>query len=120
MLDPVTFVLPIPPSVNNLFINTRSGRVSGSAYKRWRQEAGWAIKLGCGAFVPPLLTGIVGVKITAPLNRRRDLDNALKPLLDILVRMEVISDDNLIDDLHIVRAGVGDTVRVEICRLVPA
>jgi len=109
------FVLPIPPSVNNLFVNRagklHGGRAKGSDYKRWLHDAGWALKVAGGV---PNVPGIVRVLIEAPLNRRRDLDNALKPLLDLLVKMSVIADDNLIDDLRIVRAGTGDNVTVSI------
>jgi hypothetical protein len=119
----VILTLPIPPSANNLFVNgsgavvgqrRRFGRMLGVPYKLWLHDAGWAIKLQCGAFAAPLIPGLVSVDIRAPLNRRRDLDNALKPTLDLLVRMGIISDDNLIDDLRIRRAGTGDQVTIEI------
>lgn len=108
------FELPIPPSVNNLFVNRagklHGGRAKGSDYKRWLHDAGWTIKIGLPHHVP----GIVRVLIEAPLNRRRDLDNVLKPLLDLLVKMAVIVDDSLIDDLRIVRVGTGDKCVVSI------
>lgn len=111
----VRLLLPTPPSTNNLFIN-RCGALAGRGktvgYKLWLHEAGWLIKQQLGAFSPPLVAGIVAVDILAPLNRRRDLDNALKALLDLIVKMGIISDDNLIDDLRIRRAGVGDKMVV--------
>lgn len=112
----VRLTLPIPPSANNLFVNAGrvQGRRKGVPYRLWLHEAGWAIKLQAGALEPPLIPGIVAVDIRAPLNRRRDLDNALKGLLDILVRQGIISDDNLIDDLRIRRAGTDDKMTVEI------
>lgn len=113
----VRLLLPIPPSTNNLYVNRRgslSGRRKGAEYALWLHAAGWAVKLQAGAFMPPLISGLVAVDIQAPLNRRRDLDNSLKALLDLLVKMCIISDDNLIDDLRIRRAGTGTKMTVEV------
>ena len=38
-----------------------------------------------------------------PDKRRRDLDNILKALLDSLVHAGVLIDDEIIDELHIIR-----------------
>jgi Holliday junction resolvase RusA-like endonuclease len=114
----IEFTVPIPPSTNNLFVNRagklHGGRAKGPFYKIWLQEAGWEIKRQR----VPLITGIVAVVIDAPLNRRRDLDNALKPLLDLLVRQQVLKDDNLIDDLRIRRSGVGNQVTISIEQMI--
>ena len=105
MAEPVCrLLLPIPPSVNNLFVNKRTGgRVKAAAYKAWLAEAWWEIKLQRPPHHPPLVT-CLRVLIEAPLGQNRDLDNALKPILDALVKMGVIADDSLVDDLRIVRA----------------
>jgi Holliday junction resolvase RusA-like endonuclease len=67
------------------------------------------------------MSGPLRVLIEAPLNRRRDLDNALKPILDILGcgknGLRIIVDDNMIDDLRIIRAGMGDKCVVSIWSL---
>lgn len=41
--------------------------------------------------------------IEAPLNRKRDLDNVLKPTLDLLVAMQLISDDRYVDQITLMR-----------------
>ena len=111
--------VPIPPSANNLFINVggavRGRRARGPDYKRWLHDAGWLIKTQVQpAEGAALVPGIVRVLIEAPLNRRRDLDNALKPLLDLMVKMHIIDNDCWIDDLRIVRIGTGDQVTISI------
>ena len=118
--DPAArFTCPIAPSVNNLFVNrggqlaTRakgSGRVKGADYRRWLHDAGWTIKLQ----KPPPVAGLVAILIEAPLHRRRDLDNALKPCLDLIVKLGLIEDDNLVDDLRIARAGFGADMTISI------
>jgi Holliday junction resolvase RusA-like endonuclease len=112
------FTCPIGPSVNNLFVNrsgaVRGGRFRGSDYRRWLQDAGWTVKLQKQPPVP----GIVAMLIEAPLHRRRDLDNALKAIIDLTVNLGLIENDNLIDDLHIVRRGTeGDSCTVSIWAL---
>ena len=118
------FTVPIPPSANNLFPSGahRMGggerhRLKAAAYKDWLRDAGWEIKGQRAVTVAPM-TGLLRVLIEAPLHRRRDLDNALKPLLDLLGcgknGMRIIVDDSLIDDLRIVRTRTGDKVTISI------
>jgi crossover junction endodeoxyribonuclease RusA len=92
-----TFLLPFPPSVNNLFSHNKSTgkRFISENYKSWRTEAGWALK----AQNPQKTTGRVRVTIIAvrPDKRKRDIDNITKAINDLLVSFEVIEDDCLID-----------------------
>jgi crossover junction endodeoxyribonuclease RusA len=64
----------------------------------------------------PKMDGRLSVAIVAhpPDNRRRDLDNMMKGLLDGLVHAQVIEDDSQIDRLSIQRGVVckGGKVRV--------
>jgi Holliday junction resolvase RusA-like endonuclease len=104
---PVRLNLPVPPSTNNLFVTSQSRRRRSEGYRRWLHDAGWRLKLQ----LPPTaamcatVMGPVRVRIEAGLARRRDLDNAIKAILDLLVRHRVIEDDSLVDDLHILRMG---------------
>jgi crossover junction endodeoxyribonuclease RusA len=83
--------LPLPPSVNRLWRSNR-GRVHRSApYASWLKEAGRVLLQQR----PKRLTGWVRISIAAglPDRRRRDLDNLLKALLDLLVQHQVIETD---------------------------
>ena len=53
----------------------------------------------------PQFTGRMRVSLRAapPDKRRRDLDNILKALLDSLVHANVLADDELVDELTIIR-----------------
>jgi crossover junction endodeoxyribonuclease RusA len=92
-----TFLLPFPPSVNNLFSHnkTTGKRFISDNYKKWRTEAGWALK----SQNPQKTSGQVRVRIIAvrPDKRRRDIDNITKAINDLLVQFEVIEDDCLIE-----------------------
>lgn len=43
----------------------------------------------------------VSISLVRPDRRRRDIDNLLKPLLDLLVRSGLLADDSFVHDLHI-------------------
>jgi Holliday junction resolvase RusA-like endonuclease len=103
----VRVCLPVPPSTNNLFTSGGGRRIKAPAYRAWLHEAGWRLKTQ----LPPtsatyaIVMGPVRVRIEAGLAQKRDLDNAIKGILDLLVRHRVIEDDSLVDDLHILRMG---------------
>ena len=83
--------LPFPPSLNGLFNNTRRGRAKTKAYEKWINAAGMGLMIQR----PHKHEGAVSISIVAnpPDRRKRDLDNLLKPVLDLLVRHQVIKDD---------------------------
>jgi crossover junction endodeoxyribonuclease RusA len=106
-LPQLRLVIPIPPSSNNLFLNVNGrvagkSRVKGAKYRAWLHDAGWAARAAAGSchFARP-----VRILVEADLSGRRDLDNALKPILDLLVYMHILADDSLVNDLRIVRRG---------------
>lgn len=108
-----TFRLPLPPTVNHYFLERV---VFSKKFKKYvilktpgprgvefRTQVGQALM---AQRIPlRVLTGklMIGVMVMAEDRRRRDLDNLLKPLLDALVRAELITDDSEIDYLTIER-----------------
>lgn len=117
----LTLRFPVCPSTNNLFANRRSGgRTKTPAYRRWQDDAGWAIKLQRPTPVP----GRIAVLIELP-SARMDVDN-IKPVLDLLsppmgskkTGLSIIGDDRLVDDLRVVRvSGADEMMVVSIWRL---
>jgi Holliday junction resolvase RusA-like endonuclease len=96
-----TVRLPVPPSTNALFVTfkQRGGieRAKTKEYKAWIEAAGWALNVQR----PQPIKGRVTVRIAVPKNNRRDLDNHLKAVLDLLVGHSLIEDDRKIDNLQI-------------------
>lgn len=86
-------MLPWPPSVNQCFANVPGkGRVKTKAYKDWRYQAGWLIKISM-AKAPKMGRYSVKIEATRQGKRRRDIDNFIKPIVDALVESGVVPDD---------------------------
>lgn len=100
-----------PPSVNQMY-RTYRGRMLLS--KRGREFMSSALaELG---YCHTTLTCRLAVTITVypPDRRRRDLDNLLKGVLDLLTKGQVMVDDSQIDDLRIIRDTVHPGGKLEI------
>lgn len=113
----VDVTLPWPPSVNTYWRHPNKGALAGRHLisdkgRKYRAIVKWE------CYDIEQVTGRVGVTIIAhpPDNRRRDLDNILKGVLDGLTHAGVIEDDSMIDALLVVRAEVtaGGCVHVNV------
>lgn len=84
--------IPVPPSVNAMYANSRNGRGRGryktASYKQWIDEAGWEIK----AQNPAPVTGKYRLRISLP-PIRGDADNRVKAVADLLVSLRLTPDD---------------------------
>ena len=83
--------VPVPPSVNNAYANLYGkGRVPTKKLRQWRMHAGWV--LNQQKF--PHFVATVDVEISVPRRgRNADIDNRIKPILDLLTEHRLISDD---------------------------
>lgn len=93
-ISPIYLELPFPPSVNNLFINGKAGkgRFPSPTYRAWKTEASLRAHLSSSQRIE----GPFAVQINAvrPDRRRRDIDNLIKPLVDLLVSQGIVTDDS--------------------------
>jgi len=89
--DVVTIRLPMPPSANACWANVEKvGRVRSTAYRRWSKLAVQELQAQQAGRV----AGKFAVVITARrTKRKRDIDNIIKPLLDLLSGV-VTADDS--------------------------
>jgi Holliday junction resolvase RusA-like endonuclease len=85
--------LPWPPTANNMFNQTRSGRrFISEGYQEWRDLAAAhllgqrPVKMDCSVALE--------IFLTAPDKRKWDPDNRIKPIFDVLVSHKIIEDDN--------------------------
>lgn len=108
------FELPYPPSVNHYWRRVGRRMLISREGRQYRERV-FALLAARGA--KPLTGRLeVVVQVFTPDRRRRDLDNAMKGLLDSLEHAGVYGDDSQIDRLVIERTHVvpGGKVIVEI------
>lgn len=87
-----TFTIPKPPSANGLFANVPGkGRIKTRSYKAWIKEAGWVLRIAR----VKAATGRVRVRleVETPKAPKADIDNIVKPVMDLLKTAGVIADD---------------------------
>lgn len=97
--------LPVAPSVNNLFISVGKKRIKSDGYRQWQTAAGWQLNL---MRVSPFGAQPTDIRLMVPNNNRRDLDNYLKPVLDLLVAHKIIADDRFVRRITVERHDDAD------------
>jgi len=85
--------LPYPPSVNGMFSSIGRRRVKSKRYKEWIDDATMAV---LSQRKGKRITGRIAVSISSvkPDKRKRDVDNIIKPILDLLTSTQTILDDS--------------------------
>lgn len=94
-LTQLKFHLPYPPSVWDLYQGWGKTRRLAKSYEKWRRDAGYFIKA-------PELPVSVPFSIYIALkrqNKRQDIDNRAKAVVDCLQHYKVIKNDNLCERL---------------------
>lgn len=105
----ISIDLPYPPSVNGLYAG-KDRRYTSPKYAEWKSKAAQAMSSA------PMLDGPVRVTytFTRPDKRKRDLGNLEKPVSDFLVKMSVIEDDCLIEEIKLKWGETAKGCRVEV------
>ena len=92
------FTIPLPPVTKKnhqqIIVNKKTGRpmvIPSKQYREYEKECGWFVQ-GKGEKINEPVT--VKCLFYMPTKRRVDLANLLNAILDILVKYEVIADDN--------------------------
>jgi len=113
----MTFTLPWPPSTNTYWRHPTRGALAGRHLisEAGRQYRATVQQQLVTTFNKPI-TGRLGIEIKAspPDNRRRDLDNILKALLDSITHAGVIEDDSQFDAIAIARLPSEKPGRVDV------
>ncbi len=98
-------VLTMPPSANASYRNvTGIGRARTKAYRDWRNNA--VLSIFAQVRADKRVSGRCAITIEIPSSTRLDLDNALKPIIDALVKSNRIDDDRHVWAIHATRAAV--------------
>jgi len=99
----INILLPWPPTVNTYYTIARGRKILSKRGRNYKKDA-W-LELPNGG---ETLTGRLEVNIDAypPDKRRRDIDNIVKPILDVLTDAKVWEDDSQVDILRIRRKQI--------------
>lgn len=99
---------PVPPSANKLY--SRSSKqgsyvYKSAEYKQWLGEMTNHLLAYRWLDVDYALSeeGPYEISICANIDRRRDIDNLVKPILDALQYNQIIKNDNLVDKIGVSR-----------------
>lgn len=98
----IEFLLPIPPSTNNLYFNLpKGGRAKTAEYNNWLKFAKIELIRAFKAQGSPVIDLKQKMRLTARVgcNYQRDLTNVLKPAEDALVAFLPIPDDRYNDEV---------------------
>jgi len=91
--------IPLPPSANTMWRNVKGRTLLSKKYREWRTEAASQIVF---YQAPRKILGPVSIFIKARRPRRNaDIDNRIKPILDLLEEVGVIENDNQVEFLCI-------------------
>lgn len=91
----IRLALPYPPSVWDMYVGWGKTRRISPEYEKWLRDAGYFIR---GIKEPIAVPFALSVALKRP-NKRQDIDNRAKPLLDALQHYGVIKNDNLCERL---------------------
>jgi crossover junction endodeoxyribonuclease RusA len=108
------FTLPVlPPSANRIWRRSGSRIHKSSAYTNWLSASAMFAK----GQRPKAVSGPYKLTIAAvrPDKRRRDIDNLIKPISDLLVSIGIVRDDSDCDMVSArwVTRGEGVSIRIE-------
>lgn len=96
----IRFEVDVPPSTNNLYANASGRRVKSATYTRWISHAGWEAKSQTAG---EAISGPWKISIAANLNGRRDISNIIKPIEDLAVRLNLVTDDRHCQEVRAIR-----------------
>lgn len=109
----ITLHLSYPPSANRIWRKSKGRIYRAPNYVNWLEREGWNIlQQRQGEIDGPYL---LQMSVVRPDKRKRDLDNLIKPVSDLLKSVGVIADDSDAQriELEWVKEGPPVTVRVE-------
>lgn len=118
-LSAVFVTLPYPPTANMMWRHVGKKVLRSAQYEKWRSACATIIRAetrGRGIAGPYAMTMLVG----RPDRRRRDIDNLIKPVGDVLVLAGAVADDSdcqgiearWVDSLEGVRVTLLETAAV--------
>ncbi len=111
-MNVLAFSIPMPPSANSLFATDfkTKRRFMSKQYKAWRDAASVQLKADWQRTGSPKFERHLSLTVHLGLNYASDIDNRLKPLMDLLAKsIPDFPDDRYVDRISIERVkGITD------------
>lgn len=111
----ITLSLPLPPSTNNLWRVFGGRAIKSQEYRDWIARAHSIVAASVGNLEPTKAPCVVRIQIS--VRRRRDVDNSIKPVLDVLAGLVYANDSQVwmvTASRHMVCSDTGTRVDVQI------
>lgn len=96
-------IIRLPPSVNQCWYNVpKRGRKNTPVYEAWATAAGWEMKIAR----PVKVSGPYFLEILVHPGMPGDIDNRIKPISDLLVKLDLVDDDKHAQSVTIRRSDL--------------
>lgn len=99
----MTFDLPMPPSVNNMYATFNGRRIPSREFKAWKVSAAAALARQYAAYGAPSVHRPVALTIRLGLNYRGDISNRIKAVEDLLTDNIDMPNDRYIERVLVER-----------------
>lgn len=106
----MNLVLPMPPSANRYWRMWQGRMVVSTEARNYKEQAGWIAKAEAGDMIDGDVS--LTIRVFRP-QKRGDLDNTLKVLIDALKGV-AFEDDNQVREIHAYLADDKNNPRVEV------
>jgi crossover junction endodeoxyribonuclease RusA len=105
--------LPLPPSTNRLWRHIGKRVYLDPRYVAWKRTAGFEAIAKRPGRIPKDMASDIEIRAGKP-KRRMDLDNLVKPTLDLLQAVRVISNDTDVTNLRAMWDGGVEPGRMQV------
>lgn len=111
VLHMITYILPLPETTNNAYRSSGRHWYKSEKAKAWEDTAGYLVS---SAWDKKQFTDNVSVEIYIHVNRDRDIDGSLKPILDLFQRIGVYKNDKQVKKMMVEKSQDKLNPRVEV------
>jgi len=91
----IDFRIPYPPSTNRIWRQGHGRMHKSQEYKDWLALAAWEMRAQLGPKRVIDEPFKIVIRVNRPDRRKRDLDNLIKPILDLIAHYGLIENDSL-------------------------
>ena len=95
-------IVALPPSANQLYGRNSRGVYRRVAYVQWLEDEEWKVRQDMSRLRPQIY-GAVDVSLCVRLAKNRDIDNVVKPAIDLLERGGAVANDREITSVYCTR-----------------